>query len=98
MAAPTTAAHVKKALANPEDSYWLLAGSGYWDTGGACHARESGRKPHKVVFRPQAEADLVALYTYIADAAGPVVAGGYIDRIEAACLATHSCSCLIPDY
>ena len=39
-----------------------------------------------VVFRPRAEADLIALYDYIADAAGPVIAGGFIDRIEAACL------------
>jgi toxin ParE1/3/4 len=41
----------------------------------------------KVSFRPRAEADLFDLYDYIADDAGPVVAGGYIDRIEAACLA-----------
>jgi len=41
----------------------------------------------KVVFRPRAEADLVALYDYIANAASPTIARGYIDRIEAACLA-----------
>ena len=41
----------------------------------------------KVYFRPQAEADLVALYDYIASQAGVIVAGGYIDRIETACLA-----------
>jgi toxin ParE1/3/4 len=44
---------------------------------------------HKVVFRPRAEADLVALYTYIAEAAGPVAAR-YLDRIEAACLSLAS--------
>lgn len=42
---------------------------------------------HKVYFRPQAEADLVALYNYIARQAGESVASGYLDRIEAACLA-----------
>ena len=40
-----------------------------------------------VSFCPEAESDLFKLYDYIADEAGPVVAGGYIDRIEAACLA-----------
>jgi toxin ParE1/3/4 len=39
-----------------------------------------------VAFRPEAEADLLALYHYIADASGPITAGTYIDRIEAACL------------
>jgi toxin ParE1/3/4 len=42
---------------------------------------------HKVYFRPEAEADLIGLYEYIAEAAGPKIAGDYIDRIEAACLA-----------
>ena len=37
----------------------------------------------KVYFRPQAEADLVALYDYISRRAGLTVAGRYIDRIEA---------------
>jgi toxin ParE1/3/4 len=41
----------------------------------------------KVRFLPRAEADLIDLYDYIADEAGTSVAGGYIDRIEAACLA-----------
>lgn len=41
---------------------------------------------HSVVFRPEAEADLLSLYHYIADASGPITAGAYIDRIEAACL------------
>jgi toxin ParE1/3/4 len=40
---------------------------------------------HEVSFRPQAEADLFALYRHIVEEAGVVVAGGYIDRIEAAC-------------
>lgn len=41
----------------------------------------------RVVFRPPAEDDLFNLYEYIAARSGPTVAGGYIDRIEAACLA-----------
>jgi len=40
-----------------------------------------------VSFRPQAEADLIGLYDYIAAEAGHAAAGGYIDRIEAACMA-----------
>ena len=40
-----------------------------------------------VSFRPEAETDLFHLYDYIADEAGPAVAGGYMDRIEAACMA-----------
>jgi toxin ParE1/3/4 len=49
------------------------------------------RKPQsvalKVFFRPEAEADLIGLYEYIAEAAGHKIAGGYVDRIEAACMA-----------
>ena len=41
----------------------------------------------KVTFRPQAEADLFELYRYIAERAGHIIAGRYIDRIEAACMA-----------
>lgn len=44
----------------------------------------------KVYFRAQAEADLFALYDYIASTAGATIAGNYIDRIEAACLALAS--------
>jgi toxin ParE1/3/4 len=44
----------------------------------------------EVRFRPLAEADLFALYDYIAQQAGHTVAGGYIDRIEATCLALES--------
>ncbi len=40
----------------------------------------------EVFFRPQAEADLLALYRYIAEASGLVNAGNYIDRIEVACM------------
>lgn len=43
-------------------------------------------KRYEVSFRPLAAADLIALYEYIAEQAGTAVAGGYIDRIEAACL------------
>jgi toxin ParE1/3/4 len=41
----------------------------------------------KVTFRPEAETDLIGLYEYIAEVAGTKIAGGYIDRIEAACMA-----------
>jgi toxin ParE1/3/4 len=41
----------------------------------------------KVYFRPLAAADLMALYDYIADKVGPAVADGYLDRLEAACMA-----------
>jgi toxin ParE1/3/4 len=44
----------------------------------------------KVYFRPQAEDDLFALYEYIASKAGGTVAGHYLDRIEAACMALAS--------
>jgi toxin ParE1/3/4 len=40
----------------------------------------------KVFFRSQAEADLLALYRYIAEASGLAIAGNYIDRIEVACM------------
>jgi toxin ParE1/3/4 len=40
-----------------------------------------------VVFRPQAETELIALYEYIAGKAGPDVAGNYVGRLEAACMA-----------
>jgi toxin ParE1/3/4 len=40
----------------------------------------------RIVFRPNAEADLFALYRYIAEAAGLERAGAYIERIEAACM------------
>jgi toxin ParE1/3/4 len=42
---------------------------------------------YKVTFRPQAGADLFGLYSYIAAQAGHAIAGAYIDRIEAACMA-----------
>jgi toxin ParE1/3/4 len=47
-------------------------------------------KKYEVSFRPLAEADLVRLYDYIAEASGPAVAGAYVNRIEAACLALES--------
>ncbi len=40
-----------------------------------------------VKFRPAAEADLTALFDYIAEASRPHRAGRYIGRVEAACLA-----------
>src|SRR5262249_35815203 len=45
------------------------------------------RMTHKISFRPEAEADLFALYRYISDRSGPARAGDYIARIEAACMA-----------
>ncbi len=47
-------------------------------------------RKHKVVFRPRAEADLSGLYDWIAEDSGEEVAAGYIDRIEAACLALET--------
>jgi toxin ParE1/3/4 len=47
-------------------------------------------KKHEVSFRPLAEADLFALYRHIAEAADRGVAGAYIERIEAACLALET--------
>lgn len=44
----------------------------------------------KVGFRPRAEADLLALYRRIAEEAGHEVAGAYIERIEAACMALET--------
>jgi toxin ParE1/3/4 len=41
----------------------------------------------RIVFRPEAEADLVGLYEYIGERAGYKIAGDYIDRIEEACMA-----------
>ena len=47
-------------------------------------------KRYEVQFRPRAEADLFALYRHVAEESGLVVAGAYIDRIEAACLALET--------
>lgn len=47
-------------------------------------------KRFEVSFRPLAEADLLGLYRFIAEEAGHEVAGAYIDRIEAACLALET--------
>jgi toxin ParE1/3/4 len=40
----------------------------------------------RVVFRPQAEADLFGFYRYIAEASGLRTAGNYVERIEIACM------------
>lgn len=45
---------------------------------------------YQVRFRPRAESDLFDLYRYIASASGRAAAGGYIDRIEAACLSLEA--------
>ena len=47
-------------------------------------------KKYEVGFRPRAEADLFGLYRHIAEESGRAVAGAYIDRIEAACLALET--------
>jgi toxin ParE1/3/4 len=47
-------------------------------------------KKLKVSFRPLAEADLFGLYRYIAEQSGDAVAGDYIGRIEAACMALET--------
>ncbi|MFI5022875.1 MAG: type II toxin-antitoxin system RelE/ParE family toxin [Alphaproteobacteria bacterium] len=47
-------------------------------------------KKFEISFRPLAEADLFGLYRYIAEEAGHEVAGAYIDRIEAACMALET--------
>jgi hypothetical protein len=44
-------------------------------------------KKYEVRFRPLAEADLLRLYEYIAEASGLALARGHIDRLEAACRA-----------
>jgi toxin ParE1/3/4 len=40
---------------------------------------------HRVVFAPEAEDDLINLYDFIADDAGPQTAYGYTERIRAFC-------------
>jgi len=37
----------------------------------------------RVVYAPEAQADLIALYDHIADAASPEMAFGYVSRVEA---------------
>lgn len=43
-------------------------------------------KRRKVIFAPEAREDLIALYDWIADAAGANVAIGYVERLETWCL------------
>ena len=45
---------------------------------------------YEVVFRPAAEADLLALYRYLAETVGPARAASYVGRIEAACMTLAS--------
>ncbi len=42
-------------------------------------------KTYSVIITPEAEADLLAIYTYIADRSGHVRAGEFVERIEAHC-------------
>jgi toxin ParE1/3/4 len=41
---------------------------------------------HKVYFRPEAQADLFALYNYISQESGAERAGSYISRVEEVCM------------
>jgi toxin ParE1/3/4 len=47
-------------------------------------------KKFEVVFRPAAEADLLALHRHVAEDAGLEIAGDYIGRIEEACLSPET--------
>ena len=47
-------------------------------------------KKFRVSFRPHAATDLLHLYDHIAAEADTGIAGGYIDRIEAACLSLET--------
>jgi toxin ParE1/3/4 len=47
-------------------------------------------KKFAVSCRPLAEADLVGLYRHIAKEAGHEIAGAYVDRIEAVCMALQT--------
>jgi toxin ParE1/3/4 len=47
-------------------------------------------KRREVTFLPHAEADLIGLYGYIAEESGHDVAGGYVERIQAACTALET--------
>ncbi|MBV9777195.1 MAG: type II toxin-antitoxin system RelE/ParE family toxin [Acetobacteraceae bacterium] len=40
---------------------------------------------HRVVFAPEAQADLIELYDYLAERAGPERALAYTERIETTC-------------
>lgn len=42
-------------------------------------------KSRPVVFAPEAHSDLIALYDWVSESAGPQVALGYIERIERFC-------------
>ena len=44
----------------------------------------------EVIFAPEAQADLLQLYDYIAAEVGDDIAGDYIDRIEGACMALET--------
>jgi toxin ParE1/3/4 len=41
---------------------------------------------HKVVFAPEARDDLLDIYDFVADQAGPMTAFGYVERVQAYCL------------
>lgn len=42
-------------------------------------------KERRVVFSPEAQTDLEAIFDFIADAATPIVALNYLERLEAYC-------------
>lgn len=49
-------------------------------------------KTREVVFSPEAEADLLSIYDYIADRSSPTTAAKYLARIEAFCLGLNLAS------
>jgi toxin ParE1/3/4 len=52
--------------------------------------RKAGVRRYRVSFRARAEFDLFGLYHHIAEEAGHDVAGAYVGRIEAACMALQT--------
>jgi len=49
-------------------------------------------KSRQIVFSPEAQDDLIALYDWIADAASPPIAMAYINPIEAFCVSLSTAS------
>ena len=45
---------------------------------------------HRLIYNTLARADLLNLYRYIEERNGPVIAGGYLDRIEALCASLNT--------
>ncbi len=47
-------------------------------------------KRYKILFRPRARRDIIALYRYIAKESSPRIAANYVGRMEKACLSLAS--------